>query len=113
MTALFDDISLNVDAQCASNQCYDDHIISVSDVRNAVKKMKASKCDANVEALLSILVPIPKDRKKAFSDGSYYKSIALSSILLKILNNIAFSEHKHVLLTGDLQCGFKAGHSTM
>ena len=53
--------------------------------------------------LLSSLVPIPKNWKK--------KSIALDSLVCKVIDNITLENHKYVL-TSDLQSGFKAKHST-
>ena len=40
------------------------------------------------------------------------RSIALSSIVGKVLDNIILTKHANVLVTSDLQFGFKAKHST-
>jgi hypothetical protein len=60
----------------------------------------------------SILVPIPKDRKKSMNVSSNYRSIAISSIVGKCLDNVILSQHALVLSTSHLQFGFKPGHST-
>lgn len=70
-------------------------------------------CGAPVELLTSMLVPIPKDRKKTLSDSSNYRSIAISSIIGKIFDNIILSKHANVLQSSDLQFGFKPKHSTV
>ena len=64
------------------------------------------------QALLSVLRPIPKNRKKSLNESSNYRSIAISSILLKVLDNVILFSHSHVLCTSDLQFGFKPKHST-
>jgi len=64
------------------------------------------------EMLLSILVPIPKNRKKSLYDSNNYRSIAISSIIGKIMDNVILSKHANVLQTSDLQFGFKPQHST-
>ena len=64
------------------------------------------------EMLLSALVPIPKNRKKSLNDSNNYRSIALSSIIGKVLDNIIIMKHSHVLSTSNLQFGFKPRHST-
>ena len=62
--------------------------------------------------LLSVLIPIPKDKKKSLSCSDNYRSIALSSIVGKILDNVILSQHAEVLVTSPLQFGFKRFHST-
>ena len=64
------------------------------------------------EMCLAALVPIPKDRNKSISDSNNYRSIALGSILGKVLDNIILDNHSAKLLTSDLQFGFKQNHST-
>ena len=44
--------------------------------------------NAPLHALLSVLRPIPKNRKKSLNQSSNYRSIAISSVLLKILDNV-------------------------
>jgi hypothetical protein len=51
----------------------------------------------------SILVPIPKDRKKSMNVSSNYRSIAISSIVGKCLDNVILSQHAPVLSTTHLQ----------
>ena len=62
--------------------------------------------------LNSTLRPIPKNRKKSLNDSGNFRSIAVSSILLKILDKIVLKKHDQVLSTSDLQFGFKSHHST-
>ena len=40
-----------------------------------------------------------------------YRSIALSSIVDKVLDNIIFTKHAEIFVTSDLQFGSKANHS--
>jgi ribonuclease HII len=61
----------------------------------------------------STLVPIPKDARKSLNDSSNYRSIAMSSILAKLFDNIILCEHRHKLDSCELQFGFKQKHSTM
>ena len=64
------------------------------------------------QMLYSILVPIPKNSKKSLGDSNNYRSIAISSILGKVLDNIIIHKHSNVLLCSNLQFGFRANHST-
>ena len=132
-------------SRCKLNICCNHHTMYVSDVRNAVRKLKCGKSDVNPmlssdnfihactdlyvhlslllnmmflhsvvtkEMLLSVIVPIPKNRKKSLGDSSNYRSIAISSLIGKILDHIVLVKHAHVLQTSDLQFGFKAKQST-
>ena len=67
---------------------------------------------APVGVLSSFLRPIPKNRKKSLNDSGNFRSIAVSSILLKILDKIVLKKHEVVLSTSDLQFGFKSHHSS-
>jgi hypothetical protein len=62
--------------------------------------------------LHSVLVPIPKNQKKSLSDSSNYRSIAISSVLGKVLDNIVIEKHSPVIACSNLQFGFRAHHST-
>ena len=65
--------------------------------------------------LLSVLVPIPKNKRKtrkSLADSNHYRSITLSSVMGKILDHIVLTKHGNNLATSDLQFGFKAEHST-
>lgn len=64
------------------------------------------------EMLVSALVPIPKDKKKSLANSDNYRSIALSSIIGKLLDKIILLQHTEVFQTDCLQFGFKAKHST-
>ncbi len=63
--------------------------------------------------LLSVLVPIPKDRRGNLSAIDNYRAIALGDILGKILDNIIVSSYADCLYTTDLQFGFKKHSSTI
>ena len=67
---------------------------------------------APMTMLESILVPIPKNRKKPMCESSNYRSIALSSIIGKIWDKIILSKHAAILSMTDLQFCFRPGHST-
>jgi len=64
------------------------------------------------DMLMSVLVPIPKNAKKSLRDSTNYRSIAISSIVGKIFDNIVLQKHCDVLSSADLQFGFKPGFST-
>ncbi len=61
---------------------------------------------------VSILIPIPKSKFKSKNDPSNYRSIALSSILNKVLDKILIVKCKAGLSTSPYQFGFKQLHST-
>ena len=46
------------------------------------------------------------------NNSENYRSIALRSIIGKVLDNISLTKHANVLVTGDLQFGFTAMYST-
>lgn len=60
----------------------------------------------------SVLVPIPKSKLKSRNDLSNYRSIALSSILNKVLDKIFIEKCKAGFSTSHYQFGFKQRHST-
>ena len=64
------------------------------------------------DMLLATLVPIPKSRNKSLSDSNNYRSIALSSIVGKVLDTIIMDKNMHVMKSQHMQFGFKAAHST-
>ncbi|ELT92744.1 hypothetical protein CAPTEDRAFT_207836 [Capitella teleta] len=57
--------------------------------------------------LESVLIPIPKSRKKSVCVSSNYRSIAISSLIGKVLDNMILMQHGDALQTSDLQFGFK------
>ena len=75
-------------------------------------QMMFSQLRAPHEMLLSIIVPIPKNQRKSMNDSANYRSIAISSIVGKILDNIVLLKHGDALQTTELQFGFKPNHST-
>ena len=61
---------------------------------------------------LSTLIPIPKNTKKAVSDSSNYRAIAIGSVVGKVLDHIIMFKNMDSLCTSELQFGFKSNHST-
>ena len=62
--------------------------------------------------LHSVLIPIPKNCKKSLNDSSNYRSIAISSLMGKVLDNIVIEKHRHIITCSNLQFGFRSHHST-
>lgn len=97
------------------NLCSDNFICACNDLfvhLSLLLNMFYFRFSAPAEMLTSILVPIPKNRKKALSNSGNFRSIAISSIVGKILDHIVLKNHSSVLQTSDLQFGFKSEHST-
>lgn len=67
---------------------------------------------APVKMNKSCLVPIPKDNRKSLNQSSNYRSIAISSIILKVMEKYILEKNSELLSTSDLQFGFKENHST-
>ena len=61
----------------------------------------------------SSIIPIPKGTKATLSDSDKYRSIAISSILSKVLDYIIIDNQKLELQTSDYQFGFKSKSSTV
>ena len=59
------------------------------------------------------IIPIPKGSKVNLSDSDKYRSIAISSILGKILDHIIIVKQSDTLITSQHQYGFKANSSTV
>ena len=62
--------------------------------------------------LLASLVPLVKDKLGDLCSSSNYRSIALSSIFLKLLDWIVIICYGHLLKLDDLQFGFQNDNST-
>ena len=95
--------------------CSDNFICACNDLYvhlSILLNMFYFRSSAPAEMLTSYLVPIPKNRKKALSNSGNFRSIAISSIVGKILDHIVLQKHSNVLQTSDLQFGFKSNHST-
>ena len=60
----------------------------------------------------SVIILIPKNKRKSLNDSENYRGIALSSILGKILYRVVLHICKEVLQTSDYQFGVKPEHST-
>ena len=59
------------------------------------------------------MIPIPKGGKVCSTNADQYRSIAISSILSKILNYVIIDQQVDSLVTSDYQFGFKSHSSTM
>ena len=59
------------------------------------------------------IIPIPKGSKANLSDSDKYRSIAISSLLGKILDHIIIVKQSEALKTSNYQFGFKANSSTV
>jgi hypothetical protein len=64
------------------------------------------------ELCLSTVIPIPKDKRGDMSDSSNYRGIALSSIICKIIDLIILSRYNDLLMSSELQFGFKPKRSS-
>ena len=145
MQALMSKVKDMSSSSCAVGICYDDHVITVTDVSKAISKLKVGKSDAleglysdhfknapidlhvhialllssmlihgtsPMDMLLSVLVPIPKNLKKPLHDSNNYRSIAISSLIGKLFDNVILIRHHDKLSSSELQFGFKPGFST-
>jgi exonuclease III len=61
---------------------------------------------------LSTVVPIVKNKRKSVNSSDNFRSIALSSVLGKLLDMVLLNKYNHVFVTSDMQFGFKKKHST-
>ena len=59
------------------------------------------------------IIPIPKKSKANLSDSEKYSSIAISSLLGKILDHIIIERQSKSLTTSNYQFGFNANSSTV
>ncbi len=62
---------------------------------------------------MSVIVPIPKDRRGNLSSIDNYRAIALSDIMSKIFDSIVVQSQVEYLHTSDLQFGYKRKSSTI
>lgn len=60
----------------------------------------------------SVIISIPKDRRKSMADSNNYRGIALSNSIAKLMEIILLEEHESKLRTSDQQFGFKRHLST-
>ena len=59
------------------------------------------------------IIPIRKGSKANLPDTDKYRSIAISSLLIKILDHIIIVKQSEALKTSNYQFGFKANSSTV
>lgn len=60
----------------------------------------------------SVMIPIPKSRKKNLSSSDNYRAIALINSIAKVLDLVILNRYGDLLQTNDLQFGFKPNSST-
>ena len=63
--------------------------------------------------LRSTMIPIPKGGKVCSTNADLYRSIAISSVLSKILDYVINDQQANSLATSDYQFGLKSHSSTM
>ena len=59
------------------------------------------------------MIPIPKGARANVTDSNMYRSIAISSIMSKILDNVIIEQQQFALSTSAYQFGFKSKASTV
>ena len=62
--------------------------------------------------LIATLVPVVKDKLADLCSSKNYRSIAISSLILKVLDWIILLNYGHLLKTNDFQFGFQKGSNT-
>ena len=62
--------------------------------------------------LVATLVPIVKDKLADLCSSKNYRSIAISSLILKLLDWIILLNYGHLLKTNDFQFGFQKSSNT-
>ena len=60
----------------------------------------------------SIIIPIPKDKRKSLHNSENYRGITLSSVLCKVFDHILIDKNQETFCSSDLQFGFKKKSST-
>ena len=65
-----------------------------------------------IDFCLSVIVPIPKNKRANKCDSSNYRAIAISSLLGKFVDNVVFEDQYTYLSTDVLQFGYKICSST-
>ena len=61
--------------------------------------------------LSSVILPIPKNKKKSLNDSNNYRGIAIGNIVGTILDILIRNSNKHIFSSCHLQFGFKEHHS--
>ena len=59
------------------------------------------------------IIPIPKGSKASLTSSDKYRSIAISSVIGKILDHVIIDRLSDCLKTSDYQFGFKSNSSTV
>ena len=62
--------------------------------------------------LQATIISIPKNLSKSLCDDNNYRGIALCSSISKLVDLIVMARNEDALQLSDMQCAFKAGHST-
>ena len=68
---------------------------------------------ASTSFIKSSIIPIPKDARANLTDSDKYSSIAISSLLSKLLDYVIIKQQNISLKTSDYQFGFKPKSSTI
>ena len=61
----------------------------------------------------SLIIPIPKNKRKSLNDSNNYRTIALGSIVGKLFDMVLLDSNSTVFRCSDYQYGFKKAHSTV
>ena len=65
-----------------------------------------------INVVISTIIPIPKGKNANLTDSNNDRRITLGSIVDKVLGLIVLDKYSNLLVTSDLQFGFKARRST-
>ena len=103
---------IDYDGECNSNHfIYGSHRLKVCLMLMFNSMLLHGFCPS--EFLKSVVIPIPKNKKKSLNNSENYRGIALGSITGKIMDLMILKSSKNIFKTCDLQFGFKQDHSTM
>ena len=64
------------------------------------------------DMLKSVMLPIVKNKRVQSNCSDNFRAVCLQSVLCKVLDLVILNKQKNVLITSELQFGFKAKHST-
>ncbi len=64
------------------------------------------------DLLIGTTIPIPKSKHGNVTSSDNYRGITLNSIMGRILDNIILTRYSSLLVSSDLQFGFKRKRST-
>ena len=64
------------------------------------------------QMLVSIIVPVVKNKNSSLSSKNNYRPVALSSVISKVFEKLLLSRIESYIKTSENQFGFKQGHGT-